>query len=106
MVFVPPPRPSPRAQELGRHLGEVVDQYRREHPDLSGMEIRQALRLAHRDSAARPAIIVLAVAAAVLGAALAAYSRKPGAEGSGFPVAIFAVILAILVLWVLFKRLR
>jgi hypothetical protein len=49
MPFVPvtpPAPPSPRAQELGRRLKEAIDNFRREHPDITGAEIRQAMGLA------------------------------------------------------------
>jgi hypothetical protein len=43
--FVPPPPPSPRAQELGRRLRETVDEFKRDNPGLKGAEIRQAMHL-------------------------------------------------------------
>lgn len=38
--------PSPRAQELGRRLAETIESFRREHPDTSPAEMREAVRLA------------------------------------------------------------
>ncbi len=43
---VPPPAPSPRANELGSRLTETIDRFREDNPSLSPTEIRQAMRLA------------------------------------------------------------
>ena len=43
--YIPPP-PSPLAQELGRRITELIDQFSRENPGLSAVEIRQGLQLA------------------------------------------------------------
>ena len=44
-TYVPPP-PSPLAQELGRRISELIDQFQRENPGLSAVDIRRALQLA------------------------------------------------------------
>ena len=75
MSFVPvaPPQPpSPRAQELGRRLGEVVEKFRREHPDLTGTEIRQAMGLATGGMGAKSVALLVALALGLLAAGLLA----------------------------------
>ncbi len=42
----PPPPPSPEAQELGGHLVDVINAYQADHPHMSPLEVRQAVRLA------------------------------------------------------------
>ena len=51
MSFVPvtpyiPQPPSPLAQELGRRIGGLIDQFSAENPGLSTTEIQQALQIA------------------------------------------------------------
>jgi hypothetical protein len=51
MAYIPvtphiPQPPSPVAQELGRRIGELIDQYSIENPGLSTIEIQQALQIA------------------------------------------------------------
>jgi hypothetical protein len=58
IVFIPPPPPSPRAQELARRLAELIEQFRSEHPDASGAEVRQALQLAAPRSASAQGVMV------------------------------------------------
>ena len=52
-MFIPittPPAPSREAQELGEQLALFVNEYRQDNPDLSEMEVEQALMLARRQS--------------------------------------------------------
>ncbi len=44
----PPAPPSPEAQELGRHLTDVIHAYQADHPSMSYLEVRQAIQLARR----------------------------------------------------------
>jgi hypothetical protein len=75
--YVPHERPSPRAEELGKRLAETIDAYCREHPDLSGEEIRQAAHLATASKAGQnPAVAVAVVAVFILAGVLAALVAK------------------------------
>ena len=52
-MFIPVPSaapapPSPEAQELGRHLTDVINAYQADHPNMSSLEVRQAIQLARR----------------------------------------------------------
>ena len=40
--------PSPEAQELGRHLTDVIRAYQADHPNMSSVEVRQAIQLARQ----------------------------------------------------------
>ena len=44
-MYIPPP-PSPEAQELGGHLTDVIEAYPADHPHMSPLDVRQAVRLA------------------------------------------------------------
>ena len=44
-MYIPPP-PSPEAQELGGHLTDLINAYQADHPHMSPLEVRQAVRLA------------------------------------------------------------
>lgn len=107
--FVPhPPPPSPRAQELGRRLAEVVDAFRAEHPDLEGEEVRQALQLARGwgGAGARTMLPIVAALLAVL-VALGLLLFRSGADGGTpilFPAAMMLVVLMVVVMLVLRRR--
>ncbi len=73
-MYVPPP-PSPEAKELGGHLTDLINAYQADHPHMSPLEVRQAVRLAqnavpggHKSQIRRAVIIGVIV---VLAAALA-----------------------------------
>ena len=44
-MYIPPP-PSPEAEELGGHLTDVINAYQADHPYMTPLEVRQAVRLA------------------------------------------------------------
>ncbi len=44
-MYIPPP-PSPEAQELGGHLTDLINAYQADHPHMSPLEVRQAVKLA------------------------------------------------------------
>jgi hypothetical protein len=111
-TFVPvvPPTPSPRAEELGQRLAETIEGYRRQNPDLSGLDVRQALRLAAAragDLGAPPrALIALIAGLAVAGLALALATESPRAAGAPLVTAIpvVAVIVGLLLVVVVLRR--
>jgi len=103
--FVPPPTASVRAQELGARLAQLIRDYQQHNPDVSAGEVRQAIRFAAGQldpeaapSAARPAVLALAAAAAVLGGILA-FGTSGGLRHVPVlaAVAVGAAILAALV---------
>ncbi len=59
----PPAPPSPEAQELGRHLTDVIHAYQADHPNMSSLEVRQAIQLARRTGGtdAKMAITTLSI---------------------------------------------
>ncbi len=46
-MYIPPP-PSPEAEELGGHITAVINAYQADHPHMSPLDVRQALKLAQR----------------------------------------------------------
>ncbi len=43
-MYIPAP-PSPEAQELSGHLVDVINAYQADHPHVSPLDVRQAVRL-------------------------------------------------------------
>ena len=106
--YVPPPQPpSPQAQELGRRLSETIEGFRREHPDTSAAEIRQAVQLAlagrgGRNRAAVRVLLGVLAALGILGFLL--MQRSSGQEAWPPIAAIIVFILVIGVAFALFLR--
>jgi hypothetical protein len=97
---VPPPPPSPRAEALGQRLAEAIEQYRQQNPDLSALELSQAVQLTlARTGGARAAtprlIAVIVGLVAALGLALALGLASRGAVNSMALVGV--LILGLLV---------
>ena len=75
MSFVPvtpyiPQPPSPLAQELGRRIGGLIDQFAAENPGLSTVEIQQALQVAaqqHGTSRATAMVLALMIGLVLAG---------------------------------------
>jgi len=98
--IVPPPPPSPRAEALGQRLAETIEQYRQQNPELSALELRQAMELALARAggahAATPRLIAVIVGLlAALGLALALGLASRGAVNSMALVGV--LILGLLV---------
>lgn len=106
MAYVPPPL-SPRARELGERITETIEAYRKDHPDLSWMDIVGALRVASRRSGAnRPRMILaLAIGALMLVFLLVAYAQERS-SGESFPVAAVAILVGGLGIGLLVYRLK
>ena len=69
-VITPPPAPpSPRAQELGYRLSALIEQFQREHPEMSAIEVRQALQLASTRQGVSSAAMIAAVLLGLVAAA-------------------------------------
>jgi len=112
MVFipqVPQQTASPEAQELANRIAALVQDYRRDHPDLSEREVHDAMRAAAGESGRktdRRAVAVIAglVAAFVgLGVFLRQGAAAGGPDGS-FPVVAGAIAIAVLVALVARRR--
>jgi hypothetical protein len=78
MSFVPvtpyiPQPPSPLAQELGRRIGGLIEQFSADNPGLSTVEIQQALQIAARQrgtSRAVATVLALSIGMILLGVLL------------------------------------
>ncbi len=70
-MYIPPP-PSPEAEELGGHLTDVINAYQADHPHMSPLDVRQALKLAQRGllGGQRLAMKAVLIGVVVLGAAV------------------------------------
>jgi hypothetical protein len=105
--FVPvvPQAPSPRAEALGQRLAETIEQFRQQNPDLSGLEVQQATRLAVSRSGGTcgPPRAVLALVAGLVAAGMGLYLGldKGSAAAAQWPVMLvlvgFVVVLAVVV---------
>ncbi len=95
---VPPPVPSRKAGELGDRLKQTIDDYRRDHPEMTEAEIRQALEQAKQGNRARspPLLALLLVGFALLGVLVfRLVGRVLPAVGQA-PILTVAVVVAIL----------
>jgi len=90
--------PSPQAQELGRRLGETIERFRREHPDTSPAEIREAVRMALAGrgglNTARVGVL-LAVIALLGGLGFLFMSRLQGREA--WPVVATVIVFVLII---------
>ncbi len=96
--FVPPSLPSPRAEELGQRLTDAITQFRQQYPDTSGLDVRQAVRIAlGRVGGAggrTPALLALAVAVVVaLGAALSLAGGRGGGTNPWLVLSLLGVLV-------------
>jgi len=102
----PPAPPSPEAQELGRHLTDVINAYQADHPNMSSLEVRQAIQLARRTGGgtdakmAMKAIAVGLMAMMALGLLFLRFTRDMGQVpwllvGIGVMVVVLGVVAAI-----------
>ena len=107
MAFFRSPESTSRSNELTRRLAEVIEAYRREHPDVSRWEIRCAVRRVLRGTNKQFAVFGMAAGALALLGVFAAYYGQSSRDGSAqFPVVPFLIFLALLVGWVFLVRLR
>ena len=101
LAFIPvvPATPSPRAEALGQRLAETIEQFRQQNPDLSGLEVRQATRIAVSRaggaSVAAPALIALVAVVAVAGLGLILATDKQRAGGESWPLMMLVVGIAV-----------
>jgi len=106
--FVPPIGDSSRSHDLGKRLADIIEAYRREHPDLSRHEVRHALRFARRQQeglAFRLAPILAPVLAALVAALIAVLGHGPRASWNSGPViAVIMVAVAIIGLVAVLSR--
>ena len=108
MVFipqVPQQTASPEAQELANRIAALVQDYRRDHPQLSEREVHDAMQAASGGGTRRPDRRAVAVIAGLVAAfvGLGVFLREGGAarglDGSFLvPVAIGVAVLVALVL--------
>jgi CRISPR/Cas system endoribonuclease Cas6 (RAMP superfamily) len=100
MAFVPPiPRQtaSPEAQDLANRLAALVQEYRRDHPDLSERAVRDAMEAAAgstRRADRRAVAVTAALVAAFVGAAT--FLGQGGVGARAFPVVAVAALVAVL----------
>jgi hypothetical protein len=107
LAFIPVAHstPSPRAEALGQRLAETIEQFRQQHPDLSGFEVRQATEIAISRaggaSTAAPVLIALVATVAAAGVALALAANKGLAGGENWTlmmlIAAIALVLGVVV---------
>ena len=108
MVFipqVPQQTASPEAQELANRIAALVQDYRRDHPQLSEREVHDAMQAASGGATRRPDRRAVAVIAGLVAAfvGLGVFLREGGAargldDSFLVPVAIGVAVLVALVL--------
>ncbi len=95
----PPAPPSPEAQEFGRHLTDVIHPYQADHPNMSSLEVRQAIQLARQtaggtDAKMRRAIPVILVGMMALG--LAFFRSNPDMGQVPWLMVVIGVLVVVL----------
>lgn len=118
MIFVPviPPHhepPAPRTRELAGLLGRVIEEFEKQHPSVTGSEVRAALDLAARNSGtamsenAKAIAVIAAIVLAFVAAGLGLSLSGGGGTPESIPIAALAVgLFLLIVVVVLVKRLR
>jgi len=110
MAFVPDvPRQtaSPEAQDLANRIAALVQDYRRDHPQLSEREVHDAMQAAAggaRRTDRRAAAVIASLVAAFVGVAV--FLRQGGADASSPAVPVVAVAIAVAVLAAVVVRRR
>jgi hypothetical protein len=100
-VYVPPPKPSPQAEELGQKMAELIRIYRESYSDLNMTEVKQAMGIAEND--VRPdlggrnpqmaMVMGLLLGFALLAGLLFFYMSQRG--GGGFPGGNWSIIMIV-----------
>jgi hypothetical protein len=99
--FIPPKRSaSARTEELARRIKEVIEGFRREHPDLGRREIREAVRMALVGAGAGPqaAAVLLGATLAVIGGLLLYIFSFEGDKEGRLPVIVIGILVAFIAL--------
>jgi hypothetical protein len=110
MAFVPHvPRQtaSPEAQDLANRITALIQEYQRNHPDLSERDVRDAMQAAAgggRPTDRRAVAIIGALVAAFVG--LGTFLRQGGADGQGLGLPVIAVAIAVALLAAVVARRR
>lgn len=99
----PPQPPSPEAEELGGHIARLIEAYQADHPEMSRLEVRQAVQIARRVVGVGGPSTKILIKAVVLGlvmfGGLAFYFLRSASGGAQIPfVAISIVVLAVVAL--------
>lgn len=105
MIIVPvtPPPPSPRAMELGMKVADLIRIYKQEYPDMSFMEVTQAMRVAEKETrpefgginASKQAALIGLILVVVLLIGLLFFFSRSGGEMP--PFLLMAIIGAMVV---------
>ena len=112
-MFVPvSSQASPAAMELALRITNVIREYQQERSDVSGRDIRHALRMAELSTgSAPPKALVLAVVTALLAGGLALALLIPKGTGTVggptatiFPFMILMIVCAVFLVLVILRR--
>jgi len=88
---------SQRARELSRRITEAVDQFKRENPDMKGFEIRQALRIALRETSPVPRGVRIGLAALALAVGAVMFFMVASPADSATRIMIPAALITMIV---------
>lgn len=94
--YVPPAPPSGRAYELSTRVKASIEEFLRENPETSGLEIRQAVDLAARSfrkGTAQKELLIVLLALLILGVGLGAFFARR--FGLATPTLIFSILIGV-----------
>lgn len=99
----PPQPPSAEAQELGGHLARLIQAYQADHPEMSPLEVRQAVQIARQAVGVGGPSTKILIKAIVLGLVMfggfAFYFLQRAAGGAQIPFVMISIgILAVVAL--------
>jgi hypothetical protein len=103
--------PSPRTRELADLLGRVIQDYEKDHPSVTGREVRAALEIAVRGArsgvmGSREVALGVAVAAAVAGVFVWLAGQGGSPAASPIAVAVVMALVAAVAVALLARRAR
>lgn len=98
VIPVTPNPPSPRTSELAGLLGQVLEEYQKAHPSVTGAEMREAIQIAKSatggDKGPVAVILSLVVGLLVLATGLGVFFLRSGGEidlTSSMPMVVLGV---------------
>lgn len=106
-TVIPPQDASPHAQEMGRRIAALIQDYRLQHQDASATDIHFALRIAAAQTGgdvrrSRVAILAALIVAMLL-AGLLVFARSGRGESGMLSFVVLGILIAVLGVLVVFK---
>lgn len=106
-IVIPPTMPqppSPRTRELAEILGQVLDEYQKAHPSVTGAEMREAIQIAKSATGGNKSpvalILSLGIALVLMATVLGLVFLRSGGDielGSSMPMVVLGIIVFVFI---------